>query len=83
VLEVKTFFDRTTLATSSSMESTFQSLDFPLMAINGIAGKEGRRNLHTRGYKVELERLGSARQASHDQDIKLLDMPRLQVINDS
>jgi hypothetical protein len=29
-------------------ESSTQSLDFPLMAINGITGREGRRNMHTR-----------------------------------
>jgi hypothetical protein len=29
------------------MESNSQSLDFPLMAINGITGREERENLHT------------------------------------
>jgi hypothetical protein len=36
------------------MESSTQSLDFPLKVINDIAGREGRRNLHTIVIKQSL-----------------------------
>jgi hypothetical protein len=36
------------------MESSTQSLDFPLMVVNGITGREGRRNLHTTVIKQSL-----------------------------
>jgi hypothetical protein len=46
-LEVKTFFSNSTPATGSSMESSTQSLDFSLMAINSITRREREReNLH-------------------------------------
>jgi hypothetical protein len=51
-LRVKTFFDNSTLATGSSTKSSTQSLDFPLMVINGIAGgKREREKLHTKVIK--------------------------------
>jgi hypothetical protein len=76
---VKTFFGNSTPATGSSTESSTHSLDFPLMTVNGIAGREERRNLHTT-VKVKLEQLRSARLTRHDQAVKLLDMPMLQVV---
>jgi hypothetical protein len=51
---VKTFFDTSTPAMGSSTESSTESLDFPLMVINGITGRERRRNLHTI-VKAKLE----------------------------
>jgi hypothetical protein len=41
------------------------------------------RNLHTKSYKVKLERLYSARLTHRDQAVRLLDMQRLQVVNDT
>jgi hypothetical protein len=38
-----------------------RSLDFPLIAVIGIIGRERERNLHTKGYKAKLEQLRSAR----------------------
>jgi hypothetical protein len=61
------------------MESSTQSLDFPLRAVNGIAEREERRHLHTT-VKAKLERLRLARLTQYDQAVKLLDMPRLQVV---
>jgi hypothetical protein len=69
------------LAMGSSMESSSQSLDFPLTTVNGIARREGRRNLHIIA-KAKLERLRSARLSRHDQGVRLLDMQRLQVVHD-
>jgi hypothetical protein len=46
-LDVKTFFGNSTPMTGSSMESSTQSLDFPLMIVNGIAKREEGRDLHT------------------------------------
>jgi hypothetical protein len=37
--------------------------------------------MHTKSYKAKLERLHSARLTQYDQAVKLLDMPRLHVIN--
>jgi hypothetical protein len=51
---VKTFFGNSTPATGFSMESSTQSLDFPLMAVNGITGRGSGRNLHTRVIKQSL-----------------------------
>jgi hypothetical protein len=42
-LKVKTLFGYSTPTTRSSKESNTQSLDFPLMAINGIAGSGERK----------------------------------------
>jgi hypothetical protein len=55
-LEVKTFFSYSTPTTSSSTESNFQSLDFPLMVVNGIAEREIRRNLHTKTIRRQMVR---------------------------
>jgi hypothetical protein len=78
-LEVKTLFDNSTPAMGSSVESSTQSLDFPLMVINGIAGREERRNMLTI-VKAKLKQLHLARLTRHDQAVRLLDMPRLQVV---
>jgi hypothetical protein len=51
---VKTFFDNFTPTTSTSTKSSTQSLDFPLTAINNIAGREMRENLRTT-VKAKLE----------------------------
>jgi hypothetical protein len=53
-LEVKTFFDNSTPATGSNIESSTQSIDFPLTTVNGIARRERRRNLHPK-IKAKLE----------------------------
>jgi hypothetical protein len=53
-LEVKTFFDNSTLTTGSSTESRIQSLNFPLMTANGIIGREERGNLHIIVIKQSL-----------------------------
>jgi hypothetical protein len=65
---VKIFFDNSTAATGSSTESSTQSLDFPLTAINSIARRERERNLHTT-VKAKLERLRSTRLTRHDQAV--------------
>jgi hypothetical protein len=51
-----------------------RSLDFPLTVVNGLAGKEKRRNLHIKSYKAKLERLRSIRLTRRDQAVRLLDM---------
>jgi hypothetical protein len=52
--------NNSTLAIGSSTKSSTQSLDFPLIVVNGIAGREERGNLHTT-IKENLEQLCSAR----------------------
>jgi hypothetical protein len=68
---------RSTQMTGSSMDSSTQSLDFPLTAVNGIAGRErereGERDLHTI-VKAKLEQLHSARLTHQDQEVRLLDI---------
>jgi hypothetical protein len=53
-VDVKTFFGNSTPAMWSSTKSSTQSLDFPLMAMNGIGEREERRNLHTTVIKQNL-----------------------------
>jgi hypothetical protein len=53
-LQVKTFSSNSTHAMGPSTEQTHKSLDFPLLAIIGIAGREKRINLHTKGTKQSL-----------------------------
>jgi hypothetical protein len=53
-LEVKTFFSNFTPTTGFSTEPSTQSLDFALMVINGITGREERSNLHTTVIKQSL-----------------------------
>jgi hypothetical protein len=45
---VKTFFNNSTPVTGSSTEFSPQSLDFPLMVVNDIVGRERERerNMH-------------------------------------
>jgi hypothetical protein len=57
-----------------------RNLNFPLLAIISIVGRERRRNLHTKSYKAKLEQLRSARLICRDQAVRLLDMQRLQEI---
>jgi hypothetical protein len=45
--------------------------------------KEEKENLHTKSYKAKLERLRSARLTRRDQAVRLLDMQRFQVLNDT
>jgi hypothetical protein len=45
--------------------------------------EEKRRNLHTKSYKAKLERLRSARLTRRDQEVRLLDIQRLQVVEDT
>jgi hypothetical protein len=49
------------------------------MAINGITVREERENLHTI-VKAKLERLCLTRLTRHDQAVRLLDIPKLQVV---
>jgi hypothetical protein len=64
----------------SSTDSSTQSLDFPLMAANGIAGRKREKSAHNKDTKnVKLERLRSARLIYHDMRVMKLDMQRLQI----
>jgi hypothetical protein len=81
-LEVKSFFGNSTPTMGSNTESSTQSLYFPLIVINGIAGRDERRDLHT-AVKAKLDRLRSTRLTRYDQVIRPLDMPRLQGVKDS
>jgi hypothetical protein len=72
-LEVKTSFDNSMPVTGSSMESSSQKLGVPTYNHHRHCRKE-EENLHTKSYKVKLERLHSARLTHHDQAVKLLDM---------
>jgi hypothetical protein len=58
-------------------------MNFLLTVINGLAEKEKRRNMHTKSYKAKLERLRSVKLTRRDQAVRLLDMQRLQVVNDT
>jgi hypothetical protein len=44
---------------------------------------EEKENLHTKSYKAKFKRLRSTRLTCRDQEVKLLDMQKLQVINDT
>jgi hypothetical protein len=46
--------DNSTPVVMSSIESSTQSLDFRLMAVNGFTGREERRNMHTIVTKQSL-----------------------------
>jgi hypothetical protein len=76
-LEMKTSFGNSTPTTAPVQNPALRSLDFPLTAVNGLAGKEKGRNLHTKSNKAKLERLRSARPTRRDQAVRLLDMQRL------
>jgi hypothetical protein len=54
ILEVKTFFGNSTPVTGFSTESSTEILDFLLVAVNNITGREERRNLHTTVIKQSL-----------------------------
>jgi hypothetical protein len=47
------------------------------------AWNEEKENLHTKSYKAKFKRLRSTRLTCRDQEVKLLDMQKLQVINDT
>jgi hypothetical protein len=49
-LEVKTFCGNSTLATGFSTESSTESVDFPLMAINGITGSGREKETCTQRF---------------------------------
>jgi hypothetical protein len=49
------------------------------MVVRGIIKREERGNLHTI-VKAKIKRLHSARLTSHDQAVRLLDIPRLQLV---
>jgi hypothetical protein len=51
---VKPFFGNSTPVTGSSTESNTQSLDFPLMTVNGITKKEREKDICTT-VKARLE----------------------------
>jgi hypothetical protein len=53
-LEVKTFFGNSTSATAS-MESSSQSPNFPLMAVNDIVERGRERSPTHNSYKVKLK----------------------------
>jgi hypothetical protein len=80
---MKTFFGNSTPATGSCMKSNTQGLDFPLMAVNGITRKRGKKKPAHNSYKAKFERLCLATLVRHDQAVGLLDMTRLQVVKDS
>jgi hypothetical protein len=83
-LEVKTFFGNPTPVTVPGTESIPQKSVHPTDSYHRHHRKREReRNLHTKSYKAKLERLRSARLTRHNQAVKLLDMPRVQVVNDS
>jgi hypothetical protein len=54
-LEVKTFFGNSTSVTGSSMESSSQSPNFPLMAVNDIVERGRERSPTHNSYKVKLK----------------------------
>jgi hypothetical protein len=82
-LEMKASFDNSMPTTGYSTESSTMKSGLPTDPVNGLVGKEKRRNLHTKSYKAKLERLRSARLTRRDQAVRFLDMQRLQVINDT
>jgi hypothetical protein len=83
-LEVKTSFSNSTPAMGFSTGSSTQKPGLPTDSRQWFRQKrEKRRNLHTKNYKAKLERLRSARLTHHDQAVRLLDMQRLQVVNDT
>jgi hypothetical protein len=51
--------------------------------LSSASPEEKKENLHTKNYKAKLERLRSVRLAHRDQAVRLLDMQKLQVINDT
>jgi hypothetical protein len=61
-LEVKTFFSNSTPAMGFSMKSSTQSLDYPVIAINGIA--ERGREIETSTQRVIKQFLSDY--AQHD-----------------
>jgi hypothetical protein len=61
------------------MESSTESLDFPLMVINDITGREERRTPADKSYKAKLECLRSARLIHRDPKATKLDMQMLQM----
>jgi hypothetical protein len=81
-LEVKTSFNNSTPVTDSNTESITRSLDFHWKP-SSASSERRDRNLHIKSYKAKLDRLRSTRLSRHDQAIKLLYMPRVQVVNDS
>jgi hypothetical protein len=60
-LEVKAFFATLHLQRALVRNPTLRSLNFPLIAVNGIAEKESERETYTRQLKAKIERLRSAR----------------------
>jgi hypothetical protein len=82
-LEVKTSFGNSTPMTSSNTESSSQKLGVPTDNRHRHRRKEEKKNLHTKCYKAKLEWLRSARLTRRDQVVKLLDMQKLQVVNDT
>jgi hypothetical protein len=80
-MEVKNFFDNSTPAMEPSTESSSQKVGLPTANHHRhCRERERRRNLHTKSYKANHERLCSARLARHDQAAKLLDKQRLQAV---
>jgi hypothetical protein len=83
-LEVKTSFSNSTLVTGLSMRPSTQKPGPPTDSRQRLRQKrEKRRNLHTKNYKAKVERLRSARLTRRAQAASLLDMQRLQVVNDT
>jgi hypothetical protein len=82
-LEMKTSFDNSTPATSSSVESSSQKPGVPTDSRHRHRQKAEKENVHMKCYKVKLERLRSARLTHCDQAVKLLDMQILQVVKDT
>jgi hypothetical protein len=66
---VKTFLGNSTPATVPIHTLALRSLDFPLIVVIDITGREGERSLAYKGYKAKLEPLRSARLTRHDQAV--------------
>jgi hypothetical protein len=83
-LEVKASFGNSTPVMGFSIGSSTQKPGLPTDSCPRLRRKrEKRRNLHTKSYKAKLERQHSARLICRDHAVRLLDMQRLQVVNDT
>jgi hypothetical protein len=82
-LEVKTSYRNSTPTTGYSMKFSYLKLGVPADSHHRHRRKERKENLHLKSYKANLERLHSTRLTHHDQEVKLLDMQRLQGVNDT
>jgi hypothetical protein len=80
---MKTSFGNSTSGVGSGMESSSQTPRVPTDSHHRHYQKEEKENKHSKSYKAKLERLRSARLTRRDQEVRLLDMQRLQVVRDA